>query len=39
MIKIIHGIKELRELKVRDIMTEDVQTVGSHDPVERRCCR
>jgi CBS domain-containing protein len=34
MIKIIHGIKELRELKVRDIMTEDVQTVGSHDPVE-----
>jgi len=34
MIKIVQGIKELRELKVRDIMTEDVQTVGSEDPVE-----
>ncbi len=34
LIKIIRGIKELRELKVRDIMTEDVQTVGPEDPVE-----
>jgi CBS domain-containing protein len=34
MIKIVQGIKDLRELKVRDIMTEDVQTVGSEDPVE-----
>ncbi|OPY29802.1 MAG: Methylated protein [Methanomassiliicoccales archaeon PtaU1.Bin030] len=34
LIKIVEGIKELRELKVRDIMTEDVQTVGLEDPVE-----
>jgi CBS domain-containing protein len=34
MIKIVQGIRELRELKVRDVMTEDVQTVGSEDPVE-----
>ena len=34
LIKIVEGIKELRELKVKDIMTEDVQTVGLEDPVE-----
>ncbi len=34
LIKIVDTIKDLRELKVRDIMTEDVQTVGSEDPVE-----
>lgn len=34
LIKIVEGIKELRDLKVRDIMTEDVQTVGLEDPVE-----
>lgn len=34
LIKIVEGIKELRELKVKDIMTEDVQTVGPEDPVE-----
>jgi CBS domain-containing protein len=34
LIKIIADIAELRELKVSDIMTEDVQTVGSEDPVE-----
>jgi CBS domain-containing protein len=34
LVKIIENIKELKELKVSDIMTEDVQTVGSEDPVE-----
>ena len=34
LIRIVEGIKELRELKVKDIMTEDVQTVGPEDPVE-----
>jgi CBS domain-containing protein len=34
MIKIVPQIRELREIKVREIMTEDVQTVGSEDPVE-----
>ncbi len=34
MIRIIQGIKDLRELKVSDVMTEDVQTAGSEDPVE-----
>lgn len=34
LIGIVEGIKELRELKVKDIMTEDVQTVGPEDPVE-----
>jgi CBS domain-containing protein len=34
LIKIVEGIRDLRELKVRDIMTEDVQTVGLEDPVE-----
>ncbi|NLT36910.1 MAG: CBS domain-containing protein [Methanomassiliicoccus sp.] len=34
LIKIVEGIKELRELNVKDIMTEDVQTVGLEDPVE-----
>ncbi len=30
----MEGIKELCDLKVKDIMTEDVQTVGPEDPVE-----
>ncbi|MBI0584666.1 MAG: CBS domain-containing protein [Methanomassiliicoccus sp.] len=34
MIKIVQGIRDLSELKVRDVMTEDVQTVGSEEPVE-----
>ena len=34
LIKIIDKVRELKELKVSDIMTEDVQTVGSEDPVE-----
>lgn len=34
LIKIVEGIKELCDLKVKDIMTEDVQTVGPEDPVE-----
>jgi len=34
LIKIVEGIRELKELKVSDIMTEDVQTVGSEEPVE-----
>ena len=34
LIGIIKDIKELRDLKVYDIMTEDVQTIGSEDPVD-----
>ena len=34
LIGIIKNIKELRDLKVYDIMTEDVQTIGSEDPVD-----
>ena len=34
MIRIVPQIRELREIKVREVMTEDVQTVGSEDPVE-----
>jgi CBS domain-containing protein len=34
LIKVVNDIKDLRELKVSDIMTEDVQTVRSEDPVE-----
>ncbi|KQM11281.1 hypothetical protein AOA80_08965 [Methanomassiliicoccales archaeon RumEn M1] len=34
LIRIIKDIKELRDLKVYDIMTEDVQTIGSEDPVD-----
>jgi len=34
LIKIIKDIPELRDLKVYDIMTEDVQTIGSDDPVD-----
>jgi CBS domain-containing protein len=34
LIGIIKDIKELRDLKVYDIMTEDVQTIGSDDPVD-----
>jgi CBS-domain-containing membrane protein len=34
MIRIVPQIRDLREIKVREVMTEDVQTVGSEDPVE-----
>ena len=34
LIGIVKDIKELRDLKVYDIMTEDVQTIGSEDPVD-----
>ncbi|HHT74637.1 MAG: HPP family protein [Methanomassiliicoccaceae archaeon] len=34
LIGIVKNIKELEELKVYDIMTEDVQTIGTDDPVD-----
>ncbi|NLK25833.1 MAG: CBS domain-containing protein [Euryarchaeota archaeon] len=33
LIGLINGIRDLRELKVYDIMTEDVQTIGSDESV------
>ncbi len=35
MIRIVRGIKELRDIKVEEIMTKDVQTVSLNDPVEK----
>ncbi|WP_026068845.1 CBS domain-containing protein [Methanomassiliicoccus luminyensis] len=35
LIKVVPNIRDLKELKVEDIMTEEVQTVRSADPVEK----